>query len=169
MQKNNKIPLNKNLKLIVCVGPDNLIGDKYPSGNGMLWQIKEELLYFKKITIGNTLLFGASTAKVVPIELMKKNREVIILHRDMDVPALIEKLSSENKNIFICGGASIYKYFLDNFEIGEIYLSKIKDSVEVKAANEALYFPNLEEYGYEIFSTEEFEEFTAHIYKLKKD
>ena len=36
MEKNKKIPLNENLKLIVCVGENNLIGDKYPSGNGML-------------------------------------------------------------------------------------------------------------------------------------
>ena len=39
----------KNLKLIVCVGKDNLIGDRTPDedSNGMLWHIKEELIYFK--------------------------------------------------------------------------------------------------------------------------
>ena len=38
----------KNLKLIVCVGKDNLIGDRTPDedSNGMLWHIKEELIYF---------------------------------------------------------------------------------------------------------------------------
>lgn len=162
-----KIKLNKNLKLIVCVGPDNIIGDRVPQGNGMLWHIKEELLYFKSLTVGNTVLFGASTAKVVPVELMKKNREVIILHRNMNVPKLIEDLTAENKTIFICGGYSIYKYFLDNFEIDEIYLSKIKDSVKVLKATEPLYLPRVEDYGYEIVSSKEFEEFTAYIYKLK--
>lgn len=64
----------KNLKLIVCVGKDNLIGDRTPdeNSNGMLWHIKEELIYFKNKTIGNTVLFGGTTAKYVPIELMKK-------------------------------------------------------------------------------------------------
>ncbi|MDO4690409.1 MAG: dihydrofolate reductase family protein [Fusobacterium sp.] len=162
-----KIKLNNNLKLIVCVGPNNIIGDKYPKGNGMLWHIKEELLYFKSLTLGNTLLFGASTAKVVPVELMKKDREVIILHRSMDVPKLLEELTEQNKTIFVCGGSSIYRYFLENFYIDEIYLSKIKENVKVKEATEALYLPNIEDYGYEIVSAKDYDEFTAYVYKLK--
>lgn len=159
----------KNLKMIVCVGKDNLIGDRQPQGNGMLWHIKEELLYFKNLTMGNTLLFGASTASVVPVNLMRKTREVIVLHRNMDIPKLIDDLSAENKTIFICGGYSIYKYFLENFKIDEIYLSKIKDGVEVAEAKEALYLPKIEDYGYEAISSKEFEEFTAYVYKLKNN
>ncbi|MCY7008524.1 dihydrofolate reductase family protein [Fusobacterium simiae] len=157
----------KNLKLIVCVGKDNLIGDRNPdeNSNGMLWHIKEELMYFKSKTVGNTVLFGGTTAKYVPIELMKKNREVITLHRNMDIPKLIEDLTLENKTIFICGGYTIYKYFLDNFDIDEIFLSKIKDSVEVKKAAEPLYFPNIEDYGYKIVDKKNYEEFIAYTYK----
>ena len=157
----------KNLKLIVCVGKDNLIGDRTPdeNSNGMLWHIKEELIYFKSKTIGNTVLFGGTTAKYVPIELMQKNREVIILHRNMNIANLIEDLTLQNKTIFIAGGYSIYKYFLDNFEIDEIFFSKIKDSVEVKKAVEPLYLPNIEDYGYKMIDKKDYEEFTAYIYK----
>lgn len=157
----------KNLKLIVCVGKDNLIGDRTPDegSNGMLWHIKEELIYFKSKTVGNTVLFGGTTAKYVPIELMKKNREVIILHRNMDIPKLIEDLALQNKTIFVAGGYSIYKYFLDNFEIDEIFFSKIKDSVEVKKAVEPLYFPNIKDYGYKIVDKKDYEEFIAYVYK----
>lgn len=157
----------KNLKLIVCVGKDNLIGDRTPDedSNGMLWHIKEELIYFKSKTVGNTVLFGGTTAKYVPVELMKKNREVITLHRNMDIPKLIEDLTLQNKTIFIAGGYSIYKYFLDNFEIDEIFLSKIKDSVEVKKAVGPLYFPNIEDYGYKIVDEKDYEEFVAYVYK----
>ena len=157
----------KNLKLIVCVGKDNLIGDRTPDegSNGMLWHIKEELIYFKSKTVENTVLFGGTTAKYVPIELMKKNREVIILHRNMDIPKLIEDLALQNKTIFIAGGYSIYKYFLDNFEIDEIFFSKIKDSVEVKKAVEPLYFPNIKDYGYKIVDKKDYEEFIAYVYK----
>ena len=157
----------KNLKLIVCVEKNNLIGDRTPdeNSNGMLWHIKEELMYFKSKTVGNTVLFGGTTAKYVPVELMKKNREVIVLHRNMNVPKLIEDLTLEDKTIFIAGGYSIYKYFLDNFEIDEIFLSKIKDTVEVKKAVEPLYLPNIEDYGYKIVDKKDYEEFTAYVYK----
>ena len=157
----------KNLKLIVCVEKNNLIGDRTPdeNSNGMLWHIKEELIYFKSKTIGNTVLFGGTTAKYVPVELMKKNREVIVLHRNMDIHKLIEDLTLQNKTIFIAGGYSIYKYFLDNFEIDEIFLSKIKDSVEVKKAVEPLYFPNIEDYGYKIVDKKDYKEFVAYVYK----
>ena len=157
----------KNLKLIVCVGKDNLIGDRTPDedSNGMLWHIKEELIYFKNKTIGNTVLFGGTTAKYVPVELMKKNREVIVLHRNMNIANLIEDLTLQNKTIFIAGGYSIYKYFLDNFEIDEIFLSKIKDTVEVKKAVEPLYLPNIEDYGYKMVDKKDYEEFVAYVYK----
>ena len=157
----------KNLELIVCVVKDNLIGDRTPDegSNGMLWHIKEELIYFKSKTVGNTVLFGGTTAKYVPIELMKKNREVIVLHRNMNVPKLIEDLTLQNKTIFVAGGYSIYKYFLDNFEIDEIFFSKIKDSVEVKKAVEPLYFPNIKDYGYKIVDKKDYEEFIDYVYK----
>ena len=74
-------------------------------------------------------------------------------------------MNIENKTIFIAGGYSIYKYFLDNFEIDEIFFSKIKDSVEVKKAVEPLYFPNIEDYGYKIVDKKDYEEFIAYVYK----
>lgn len=155
----------KNLKMIVCVGKDNLIGDSNPDGNGLLWHIKEELLYFKSLTAGNTILFGSNTAKFVPVDHMKKTREVIILNRKMDIFKLIKDLSAENKTIFVCGGHFIYKYFLENFEIDEIYLSKIKETVKVEDSKNPLYLPKIEKFGYKKVAEKDFEEFTAYTYK----
>ena len=102
---------------------------------------KRRTYVFKSKTIGNTVLFGGTTAKYVPIELMKKNREVIVLHRNMDVPKLIEDFKlQKNKNYFLLLEDIVsISIFLDNFEIDEIFFSKIKDSVEVKEAVEPLY------------------------------
>ncbi len=164
---NDKKKYYKNLRMIVCVGENNLIGDSNPNGNGLLWHIKEELLYFKELTIGNTLIFGANTAKFVPIELMKKNREVIVLDKPIDMIELLDELSEKNpdKKIFICGGYTVYKYFLENFEIEEIYLSKIKDSVEVAESKNPLFLPNVEDYGYKVYAEKEYEDFIAYTYK----
>ena len=96
------------------------------------------------------------------------NSEVIVLHRSMDINKLIEDLTLENKTVFVCGGSSIYEYFLDNFIIDEIYFSKIKSHVEVQEAKEPLFFPKLDDYGYKNISEKEFDDFTAYVYSIEK-
>ena len=54
---------------------------------------------------------------------------------------------------------------IGNFNIDEIFLSKIKDSVEVKEAIQPLYLPNIEDYGYKIVNKKEYEEFITYVYK----
>lgn len=153
------------LNMIVCVGENNLIGDRVPEGNGLLWHSMEELNYYKSKTIGNVVLFGENTAKYVPINLMKKNREVIVLTLDSKLEDIMEQYKNSGKDIFICGGYTIYKYYLDNYEIDEIYISKLKPHVEVAHASNPLYFPDVEKYGYKLVSEIDYNDFTATMYK----
>lgn len=153
------------LNMIVCVAENNLIGDKVPEGNGLLWHSLEELNYYKSKTVGNVVLFGENTAKYVPINLMKKNREVIVLTLDSKLEDIMEQYKNSGKDIFICGGYTIYKYYLDNYEIDEIYISKLKPHVEVAHASNPLYFPDVEKYGYKLVSEIDYNDFTATIYK----
>ena len=85
------------LKMIVCVGENNLIGDKVPTGNGLLWHSMEELQYYKSKTIGNVVLFGENTAKYVPINLMKKNREVIVLTLESRLEDIMKQYEDSGK------------------------------------------------------------------------
>lgn len=154
------------LNIIVCVGKDNLIGNTNPTGNGLLWYSKEELEYYKSKTIGNVVFFGLNTSKVVPINLMKKNRTVEILDFDVDIDVLLEKYKNSKMDIFVCGGYSIYKYFLENYKLDNLYISRLKDHVTVEHANNPLYFPNVENFGYKLISSVEYNDFVAEIYKL---
>ncbi len=153
------------LNMIVCVAENNLIGDKVPEGNGLLWHSLEELNYYKSKTVGNVVLFGENTAKYVPLNLMKKNREVIVLTLDSKLEDIMEQYKNSGKDIFICGGYTIYKYYLDNYEIDEIYISKLKPHVEVAHASNPLYFPDVEKYGYKLVSEIDYNDFTATMYK----
>ena len=134
----------KNLKLIVCVGKDNLIGDRTPDegSNGMLWHIKEELIYFKSKTVGNTVLFGGTTAKYVPIELMKKNREVIEKCKEQDIKVILAsgrpdfgmmkivedlKLDSYDNYLLSYNGARIA-----NLKTGEVVYEKFLSPERIK-------------------------------------
>lgn len=157
---------NNELNIIVCVGKNNLIGDSNPTGNGLLWYSKEELEYYKSKTIGNVVLFGLNTSKVVPINLMKKNRTVEVLDFDVNIDNLIEKYKDSKMDIFVCGGYSIYKHFLENYKLDNLYISRLKDHVHVENANNPLYFPNVEDFGYKLISSTEYTDFVAEIYKL---
>ena len=140
------------LNMIVCTTKDNLIGDAKPKEgtNGLLWNEPSELRNFKIHTIGQIVVFGTNTAKYVPIELMKKNRHVIILDWGMSLEEELEKIPEQYmmSKVFICGGYSIYKYFLENYDVDCIIKSELSDEVEILPYNEPLYFPNIEEYGF---------------------
>ena len=153
------------LNIIVAVAKDGLLGDGNPSGNGLLWHSKEELQYYKERTVGNVTIFGGKTAQVVPIDLMRKTRIVEVLHRGMDIDAILSKYAGSDKQVYICGGASIYKYFLENYEMDNIYISRIKDHIEVAPASEPLYLPDVMEYGYKLVESKDYNDFVAKVYR----
>lgn len=153
------------VNMIVCVAENNLIGDKTPEGNGLLWHSKEELTYYKEKTIGNVVVFGKNTAKYVPLELMKKNREVIVISSKDNFDEIVKKYEGTGKNIFICGGAMVYESYIKNYPLDNIYISKLKPHIEVKKAKTPLFFPDVEKYGYKLVNSVEYSDFTACTYK----
>ena len=155
------------VNLIVCVAKDNLIGDKNPEGNGLLWHSKEELLFYKEKTVGNVVLFGTNTAKYVPIKLMEKTRDVVVMSSKDKIEDVIKKYENTGKELFICGGATVYKYYLENYPLDKLYISKLKENVEVKEAKNPLYLPNVEEYGYKIVDQMEYNDFISIYMKNK--
>lgn len=139
--------LNEDLKyprlnLIVCTNKNGVIGDRNPEegSNGLLWHSSEELQTFKKITNGHVLIFGTNTAKYVPIEKMKGTREIYIWDGKISLEELMEKYKGTGKDIFICGGAYTYEYFIKNYYIDSFFISVLKEHVEVKEPKEPLYF-----------------------------
>lgn len=152
------------LKLMVCVGENNLIGDKNPIGNGLLWHSKEELKYYKETTTGHVTLFGKNTANCVPLELMRKTREVVVLTRETDIDALLEKYGEREKTVFVCGGEKIYRYFLENYPMDELLISKLKPHVEVLKPKDPLYLPEVEKYGYVLKEICEHGDFSVYKY-----
>lgn len=153
------------INMIVCVAENNLIGDKNPQGNGLLWHSKEELNYFKEKTVGNVVIFGKNTAKYVPIELMKKNREVVVISSKDNLDEIIGRYEGSGKEIFICGGATVYDFYVKNYPLDTIYLSRLKPHIEVATPTSPLYFPNIEEFGYKIKNEVEYNDFIAYSYQ----
>ncbi len=138
------------IELIAAIGKNNELG----KNNDLIWRLPNDLKFFKEITMGKTVVMGFNTYKSLPKKLVGRtmivltskniNEEDIIIYHD------INKLLSDykDKEIFIIGGASIYKAFID--KVDTMYLTEI-DASDNKAD---VYFPsfNKSEWNYELLN-----------------
>ncbi|MFK7850986.1 MAG: dihydrofolate reductase [Akkermansiaceae bacterium] len=98
------------LTAIVAMDPNRLIG-----ANGTLpWHLPEDLAFFKKTTLGHPILMGRKTFDSIGRPLPKRRN--IVLTRDeswshdrVDVIHTPAEISEMDGQIFLIGGAEIYK------------------------------------------------------------
>ena len=132
------------ISISVAVAKNNVIG----KDNKLLWHISEDLKRFKKITSNKKMIMGRKTFESLPGIL--PNREHIIVTRDEsfkvdsdkvtivhDLNSLLEKYSKCEDEIFVIGGAEIYKQLLPYTH--KIYLTKIDETFEGDT-----YFPEID-------------------------
>jgi dihydrofolate reductase len=117
--------------------------------NSLLCHIKEDLQYFKKITDGNIVVMGYNTYLSLPkrplsnrinIVMTTKNIElegVIVVHSIDELFEKINEVNLDNKEVFICGGASIYKQLMPYAD--RLYITHIFHSFDADT-----FFPNID-------------------------
>lgn len=119
------------ISLIVAMGENRVIG----LDNQMPWHLPADLKYFKKTTTGHSIVMGRKTFQSIGRPL--PNRKNIILTRDTSFSAngcqvlhSIEEVLelAKKEDIFVIGGAQIYKQFLSDAE--KLYITKINESFE---------------------------------------
>lgn len=125
------------MNLIVALDLNNGIG----FNNEIPWYLPEDLKYFKKITTGNIVVMGKNTHKSIG-KLLDNRINIILSHNVMkncitvsDLNGVINKY--KNNNIFIIGGSSVYKQFIN--ECKYLYITKI-----YKSFNCDTFFPKYE-------------------------
>ncbi|MBC2458192.1 dihydrofolate reductase [Clostridium beijerinckii] len=139
------------ISIIVAIAKDNVIG----KDNKLLWHISEDLKRFKKITTGKKMIMGRKTFESLPGIL--PNREHIVLTRDNNFNVDSDKVTIEHDfnsvlqrylecedEVFIIGGAEIYKQFLPYAK--KLYLTKVDEEFEGDT-----YFPGI---NYSNYNTE---------------
>lgn len=133
------------IEMIAAVGKNNELG----KNNDLIWHFKEDMQFFKKTTLGATVIMGRKTFESLPKALPKRRNIVISKNIDFkaegaEVVDSIEKaieLTKEDK-AFIIGGASIYKAFLPYAKA--IYLTEIEAICEAADT----YFPSFNKSDY---------------------
>lgn len=139
-----------NINLISAVGKNYEIGYK----NKLVCPIKEDLIFFKNITIYHTVLMGKNTYFSIGRQLPNR-KNIVLTHSSIEGVITYKSKNDfikdyENilEDIFIIGGESIYKEFIE--EADNIYLTEIDKSFKADT-----FFPSFDKSKYkkEVLST----------------
>lgn len=159
--------------IIACIGKNRELG----KDNDLIFHFKEDMKFFRETTRGHTVVMGSNTWKSLG-EKPLPNRQNLILSRSSmlnlpenaaqipDLDAFIKKNVDSDEEIFIIGGASIYKLFLPYAHT--LYLT------EVNATREAdVFFPEFNREDYDLTTlntiTEDQTNFNINKYTRKED
>ena len=95
---------------VVAMDPNRLIG----RDGSLPWHLPEDLAFFKKTTLGHTVLMGRKTFESIGRPLPKRRNIVLTRDRSWSHPG-VEVIHSPDEipetegKIFVIGGAEIYK------------------------------------------------------------
>ena len=136
------------ISIIAAIGEKNELG----KNNNLIWRLPNDLKFFKSITSGHTVLMGKKTFWSLP-KVLPNRTNIVITHSDEKFPdeviiynsieSFLKDYSSKEEEVFIIGGASIYKQFIDKAE--KLYLTEI----EATCVDADVYFPEFSKSNYE--------------------
>jgi len=141
------------INIIAAISKNRVIAN-----NGKIpWHIPNDLKYFKKLTSGkhNAVLMGFNTWKSLPtfpdplpnrgnFVITKNNAHLtraMVYKNPDDIDFQNELFTTYYPNVWICGGQSIYEYYIDKSYIDKIYLTEIDINVDGDR-----FFPELPEH-----------------------
>lgn len=151
----------KNKSILVAVSDNGVIGNK----NQVPWRLGEDMKRFKQRRLGNILIMGRKTFDSFPEHLkpLPGSKSIVITRNDQiqkiegviyvssieEAFAEAEKLEGE---IFVIGGAEIYKLALDLGVIDKLYITKVHANIE----GDTFYPSSLADDIYSIKKSEDF-------------
>ncbi len=155
------------INLIVGMTKNRVIG----KDNALPWNIPQDLKNFKELTQDHVVIMGRKTYDSLPLKFKPLPRrhnivvsstlgaqEGIDVCRNME--EAIRKAKEYQKEIFIIGGATIYRESWPFIE--KMYVSYVKKEYEGDT-----YFPPFEEEEWEIEQKKDFTDFEFVIYRRK--
>ena len=149
-------------KAIVAHDKNRLIGN----GREIPWHVKEDFMHYKNTTTNHICIMGSTTFESIGKPL--PNRTTIVLNYDKNYDAqgcevvtnyldLVNRYLDSEEEVYICGGASVYKLFLPYCD--ELIISLIKGDYQGN-----VYFPEYE-HMFQVYKKEERDQFDIIYYK----
>ena len=119
------------LSIIVAIGENYEIGRK----NQLLCHLPDDLKHFKEITGGHTVLMGENTWLSLPKRPLPKRRNIVLTldkgktYEGAEMAYSIDealRLCQSEEEVFIMGGASIYRQFFPLCD--KLYITRMQSS-----------------------------------------
>lgn len=132
-----------NFKIIACINQKRVLGND----GKLLYHIGNDLANFKRMTVGNVVIMGRKTFESLPNGTPLKDRvniivtsdeeygvdakfdNVYIVHSVEDAIELCDAFFSD-KEVFVIGGESIYRQFMEKDLVTEMRLTIVNDDAE---------------------------------------
>ncbi|MEX6627038.1 dihydrofolate reductase [Tenacibaculum salmonis] len=131
------------ITIIAAIANNNALG----KDNDLIWHLPADLKRFKKVTSGHYILMGRNTFESIGRPL--PNRTSVIITRNNDylkdgclVAHSLEEaieLSKDETDIFIIGGAQVYKEAIENNLVDKLDICLVHHSFEAD-----VFFPNID-------------------------
>lgn len=130
------------LSIIVAIAENNAIGFE----NKLLYWLPNDLKRFKSLTTGHTIIMGRKTFESLPKGALPNRRNIVLTRQDIQFPgteryaSLQEALKQckEEEEVFIIGGASVYREALPL--VDKLCITYIEDTPKEADA----FFPEID-------------------------
>ena len=154
---------------IAALGKRNELG----KNNALIWHLKEDMKFFRRMTKGHTIVMGRKTFESLPGMLPKRHH--IIITRDLSyskegieifhsIEDFIEAYKEKKEEVFVIGGGQIYSQLLPYSS--HLYLTEIDHEFDAD-----VFYPEFNREDYYCNVLTDFEEdgiHYRHIEYIKK-
>lgn len=140
-------------KLIACFNKKRVLG----KDGHLIWRIGNDMANFKRQTLGNVVIMGRKTFESLPNGEPLKNRINVIItsnkefsvNKDYDNVYIVNSIEDaielceaffDGKEVFVIGGESIYREFMERGLVDEMRLTIVNDE-----ADGDVFFPEYDE------------------------
>ncbi|MHC9089464.1 dihydrofolate reductase [Tenacibaculum sp. IMCC1] len=129
------------ITLIAAIAKNNALG----KDNDLIWHLPADLKRFKKVTTGHPILMGRNTFESIGKPLPNRTSIIITRNNNYFVDGCLMANSieqaielTEGKDVFIIGGAQIYKDALEQNLVDRLDITLIHHEFEADA-----FFPEI--------------------------
>lgn len=122
------------------------------------WHIPEDLKLFKELTTNKTIVMGKNTWNSLPKKPLPNRRNVVLTHNPIEnvecYSSIEEIVRNVKEDIYVIGGAQVYKEFLDKELVDRIFVSEVKNSYSGDT-----YFPKIDNDEWLFWDGQDYDEF----------